>query len=349
VRNSHRLIFGLVILSVYLWPEVSLGQSASSGLHLITSPIPLSLTVDPGKSVSTELKVRNGGTGPETLKVGLLKFSANGDSGSPKLEDRQPGDDFFNWVTFSEKQFTLAPNEWHTVTMTISPPKTAAFGYYYAATFSRASQTSINPDTPETSLVGATASLILLEVNNPHAKRILTLDSFTVDRPWYEFLPVNFHIKLRNSGNVHVIPHGNIFLTMSGKHDDGSLEVNAGQGNILPGSVRQFTATWQDGFPVYQAAIENGKTIIGKNGTAVQQLNWDFSKVNKLRFGHYTAHLILAYDDGKKDVPIEGSVSFWVIPWRLILASIAIPVIPSVLVFLLMRWRMRRMLRRLHS
>ncbi|MFZ3031816.1 MAG: hypothetical protein WA082_02160, partial [Candidatus Moraniibacteriota bacterium] len=41
---------------------------------------------------------------------------------------------------------------------------------------------------------------------------------------------------------------------------------------------------------------------------------------SKLRFGKYTAKLLLIYDDGKRDIPIEGEVSFWVIPWRLVLA-----------------------------
>jgi hypothetical protein len=43
-----------------------------------------------------------------------------------------------------------------------------------------------------------------------------------------------------------------------------------------------------------------------------------------LRFGHYTAHLVMVYDDGNRDVPLEAYVSFWVIPWRLVIGLIII-------------------------
>jgi hypothetical protein len=48
--------------------------------------------------------------------------------------------------------------------------------------------------------------------------------------------------------------------------------------------------------------------------------------VPKLRWGKYTANLLLVYDDGTKDVPIEGTLSFWVIPWRLIFGAIGLVV-----------------------
>ncbi|HZL08245.1 MAG TPA: hypothetical protein VFC50_03565, partial [Candidatus Dormibacteraeota bacterium] len=58
----------------------------------------------------------------------------------------------------------------------------------------------------------------------------------------------------------------------------------------------------------------------------VTSLQWDFSRASKLKFGHYTAHLTMAYDNGQRDVPLEAEVSFWVVPWR-ILAAILVVVI----------------------
>jgi hypothetical protein len=64
--------------------------------------------------------------------------------------------------------------------------------------------------------------------------------------------------------------------------------------------------------------MSNGQPVMGKDGKATQTLKWDFSHANRLRFGHYTAHLVMVYDNGQRDVPIEATVSFWVIPWRLV-------------------------------
>ena len=54
------------------------------------------------------------------------------------------------------------------------------------------------------------------------------------------------------------------------------------------------------------------------------KLTWNFADASKLRFGKYTAHLFLVYDDGMRDVPIEGTVTFWVVPWRLLGAGLFI-------------------------
>jgi hypothetical protein len=63
---------------------------------------------------------------------------------------------------------------------------------------------------------------------------------------------------------------------------------------------------------------------LDKNGKQVYSYKWDFSKANRLRFGHYTAHLVLVYDNGQRDVPMEAYVSFWVIPWRIVGAILAL-------------------------
>jgi hypothetical protein len=79
------------------------------GLNLITSPLPISLTTEPGTAVSTELKIKNGGLADEELKITIMKFRAYEASGKPQLMEREDGDAFFDWVRFSEPTFTLAP------------------------------------------------------------------------------------------------------------------------------------------------------------------------------------------------------------------------------------------------
>jgi hypothetical protein len=310
-------------------------------LRLITSPLPVTLTAKPGQSVSTELRIRNGGTHDETLKMGLMTFKAYGNSGSPKLLERQPGDDFFDWVKFSQPQFSIAPNQWKTITMTISVPTSAAFGYYYAATFTRANPVSLSGQTTEAALIGSTATLVLLDVDVPGAKREVKVISFTTDKPWYEFLPTTFTVTLRNTGNVHVAPRGNIFIGKSAANDDAVLEINPARGNILPDSIRTFTTAWTDGFPVYVEQQANGK-VVEKDGQQQMKLQWHFSDADKLRFGKYTAHLAMVYDDGHKDIPLEATATFWVIPWRIILALLLNALIIIGFFSLIIVWLIRR-------
>jgi hypothetical protein len=98
-----------------------------------------------------------------------------------------------------------------------------------------------------------------------------------------------------------------------------ALSVNATEGKVLPGANRVFTATWSDGFPVYTDKLDPaGQVIKNAKGEPQKQLKWNFSQVSHLRFGHYTAELVLIYNDGQRDIPVTGTLSFWVIPWRLV-------------------------------
>jgi len=305
-----------LVLFFLLSPGIASAQ-ADSGLRLITSPLPISLSTEPGTSISTELRVKNGGTQKEKLQVTLMKFRAYEASGKPQLLERTPEDDFLNWVHFSESTFTFDPNEWKTITATFDVPQEAAFGYYYAFVFSRA-ETETALVEKQTALVGGTAVLVLLEVRVPDAKKEVEVAEFSLDQQFYEFLPATFTVRLKNTGNVHIAPRGNIFIDQGNTKDIAILEINRERGNILPQSNRDFETVWQDGFPTYTDKIVDGKVVLDEQGKPERTLAWDWNNASKLRFGKYSAKMLLIYDDGKRDIPIEGEVSFWVIPWRLI-------------------------------
>jgi hypothetical protein len=227
--------------------------------------------------------------------------------------------------------------------MSVDVPKSAAFGYYFAVEYLRAETDQAQPG--KTVARGAVATFILLNADAAGAKRQADITSFSADRKSYEFLPATFTVKVRSSGNVHVAPHGNIFI-MRGSKQIGSLQVNAALGNILPSSSRYFQASWNDGFPVYVGKYNGDSPVVDKKGQPIKSLKWDFSKANHLRFGHYTAHLVMIYDNGTRDVPMDAYVSFWVVPWRVILFVILIIAGPALLVYLLTRWRFNKRLQK---
>lgn len=290
-------------------------RAADTSFSFTASPLPVHLVTEPGKTISTDLRVKNNGPKTERIKVGLMKFGATRETGQPTLESRTAKDTHFDWVRFSQTVFTAPPNEWVTIKMTIDVPPTAAFGYYYAVTFSRAESPTTNKNT--TTVVGSTASLVMLEVTSPNSRRDVDLVDFTSKHRAYEFLPTSFDIKLRNPGNIHITPVGNIFISRGGKQV-ATLAVNGAGGTILPETNRIFKAAWSEGFPVYQDKIVDDKPIYGTNGEPERALKWNFSDIEKLRFGKYSAHLLVVYNDGQKDIPLEAELTFWVIPWRIL-------------------------------
>ena len=297
---------------------VAFAAATPRPLNLIVSPLPINLSTDPGKTISTDLRVKQGNPENEKLQVSLMKFAAFGDAGKPRLEDRGPNDTYFDWVTFDKTTFDAPSNVWQTIKMTINVPKDAQFGYYYAVVFTRAGDDT-KPD-KGAAVNGGTAVLVLLDAKVPNAKRKVELVSFAATHRIYEFLPTDFNVAFHNSGNVHSVPAGDIFIKQ-GSRLVATLPINGEGGNILPESNRIYQQNWSDGFPYYKQRVIDGK-VVQKNGKPVTDLTYDFSKLTHIRVGRYTAQLEAVYDNGVRDEPIEASISFWVVPWKLILVLI---------------------------
>jgi hypothetical protein len=319
----------LVGYEIILLPIASYAQTPTDGINLQISPLPIELITKPGTSTGSDLRVRNVGTKTEKLQVRLLAVSED-NNGQVHLTNPKPSDEWTHWVSFDRPVFDAPSNQWQTIKMKVDVPKSAAFGYYFAVEYLRA--TDVAPQPGKAVAHGAVATFILLNADAKGAKREAQIVSFTAERKSYEFLPANFTVKVRSTGNVHVAPYGNIFIA-NGNKQAGSIDVNGNKGNILPHGSRFFTSSWSDGFPVYQTKTgPDGQPLINKKGQVEKSLRWDFSHANKLRFGHYTAHLVMVYDNGQRDVPMEATVSFWVIPWRLIGGLIALIALLAVLI-----------------
>jgi hypothetical protein len=304
-----------LLLSTLVFSPSAYAQTSTDGINLQISPLPIELNTKPGTSTHSDLRLRNVGNKTEKLQVRLLAVSED-DNGEVHLTNPSAADEWVKWVSFDRQTFDAPSNQWQTVKMSVNVPKAAAFGYYFAVEYLRA--TEVAPQPGKAVARGAVATFILLNAETIGAKREAQVVSFSADKKSYEFLPANFNVKVRSTGNVHVAPHGNIFIARGGKQV-GVIDVNANRGNILPKGSRFFDASWQDGFPVYQVKNgPDGQPLLDKKGQVQKSLKWDFSHANRLRFGHYTAHLMMVYDNGSRDVPMEATVSFWVVPWRVI-------------------------------
>jgi hypothetical protein len=96
------------------------------------------------------------------------------------------------------------------------------------------------------------------------------------------------------------------------------LDVNSTLGNIIPNSSRIFNASWSDGFLVKELVFEDGQPKLDKNGKQLEKITINWNKLTEFRIGKYTATLLLVYDNGKKDIPLEQTISFWIIPYKVI-------------------------------
>lgn len=286
-----------------------------AGINVTLSPTFLSVIANPGDKVSTQFRVRNNNNFTEYFRLKIAKFEPAEGGERPLIVDVTKDDKFVNWVSFSEEEFTVDANENKTIRMQITPPKDAALGYYYAVLVNRISQNETT-DGPGAVIAGAPGILTLLEVRTPNAKRELQVTDFSTDKLIYEYLPSTFNIKVKNTGNIHIAPVGNIFIDQGDKKDIAVFPINEVRGNVLPNSARTFSSSWSDGFAVRVPKEEDGRVVKDSKGNIVYTTKLDFTKADKFRIGKYTANLLLVYDNGERDIPVEAQVSFWVIPWK---------------------------------
>lgn len=333
---------GIVFATIVLrWVPV---YAAGPAYSLTTSPVSLSLSVHPGTNMTKTLQLMNNSSQPVNIKMKLNVFSPSGANGEATIQEPKRDDSSVDWVHFSPSTFTARPGVWSDVKMTISLPASAALGYYYAVLF--------EPQLPDISSKNATfkgtnAILVLVDTQSGDERRAVSLNNFAASQSLYEYLPAEFTVDVRNDGNIYLAPFGNIYISRKADVSDSiaAIDINPNGGNILPHSSRDYQVEWSDGFPLFADKKISGQIVQDKNGNPVKELVWNFTKLNKLRFGRYYARVTLIYNDGKRVVPIERITSFWVIPWKLILILLVIVLVLAVGISTIGRFAVR-MIRR---
>jgi hypothetical protein len=338
-------VIGATLLSVFM--VVPQTAFAAPGTTITTAPSNINQIIKPGTSYSTILQVLNSGSQPVPLTIQVQSLSAHGDQGDAAIVPFASNDPAPSYVHFSATKLVAQPGAWTKVDMTINMPVSAQLGYYYAVIFKPVNNT--NSAQSGATFIGSNAILALIDTQSSNEKRQLNLISFTATQKRYDYLPATFNIDIHNSGNIYLPPRGDIFISKSsepGSKNIATIPVNLGAGSVLPNSNRVFSVMWQDGFPSYMPEKINGKIVYDASGQPVEQLKWDFSQLHNFRFGKYYAHLILAYNNGYSDIPIESTVSFWVIPWELITLAIIV-ILVLLLGLALIGWFLLRTSRRL--
>ncbi|MBL8122068.1 hypothetical protein JNM87_04950, partial [Candidatus Saccharibacteria bacterium] len=308
-----RVALMLALLPGFTW----VGQSAAQteqGFSLQVSPSPLIATVKPGEDTVLELRIRNTNVTSQALKMGIKSFSTDDATGQIKLGQDNPVS-VRDIVSFDQPTFTLKAGEIYTQRIHIRAPEDSGFSYNFAVTI--AQQNAPKPKKGQSAIAGSVAVFTLINVDRPGAVRKFEVSSVSVTKRTYEYLPASIQLKLKNTGNTDVQPTGSVFIQR--KSSDTTplavLPLNKDGGYIIPGSSRTFTIDWADGFPHYEAGSNTDKNE--------QKLVWK-GGLGNVRFGKYVAKIVAVYDDGERDVPYMSEVSFWVIPWRILLVVLGV-------------------------
>lgn len=318
MKNSTTFIITILILAtigigvLFISPSVSAqARTGSGGQALEIGPTVLTLSANPGQTITAEIKLRDITPGSLLVTNQINDFVANGEDGTPKIildTNESSPYSLKSWIN-PLPELTLKSKELKTLTITIEVPAYASPGGYYGVV--RFTGTPAGLETSGVSLSASLGALILLTVNG-NAKEELNVEQFFANNhgkpgTLFESAPITFISRIKNSGNIHEKPAGIVTVTdMFGKKVV-TLGVNQPPHDILPSSIRKF-----------ESPIDS--TNIG----------------NKILFGRYHAKLELTYGTNKQTITSE--TSFWVIPYK----AITVAIIGLILLFLGLRFFIRR-------
>lgn len=299
----RRSILALSAIASLAMPSVA---SAATAQSFQISPPTANYAADPGSSSRGIIKVTNLTDTPISLKVGRQNFAAKGEEGEIELIDNaNPLYSLAPWFTIVEQTLDVPARATKEVHYSVAIPADAEPGGRYGSILF----SSVPPKLPS-GVSGATVqqniAAIVFERINGKANEQLEVASFEAEQKFSEYGPVKLLTRVRNTGNVHEKPTGQIVIKNMLGLKVGTIPLD--EHFVIPGSVRRLHNQWPT----------SSKTAV--------------------MFGQYSAELNATYADGKK---LTASTTFTVLPWKILIG-----ILVALIVFTLIIWRGRKRLGR---
>jgi hypothetical protein len=328
-KYLQNIVIGVITSVITVWSVVPMVASAQTrkatpapkaapapppnyGQALEIAPPVIYLTVNPGQQVKTQIFLRDISSGELIVTGEANDFTASGEDGTPKLIlNSDAGDNPYTMKTWivAPAELRLVPREVKTMQITINVPKDASPGGHYGLIRFTATPPALKSS--GVSLSTSLGALMLVTVNGAVSEK-LSVSDFSVNYKGktasvFQSGPLNFAERIKNEGNIHEQPTGQVIIKDMFGRKVATLNINLPPRNILPASTRKFEQPLD-------------KSVIG----------------NKRLFGRYTASLTVNY--GKNKQSTTSSLAFWVIPYRLI----AIVILALIAGFFVLRYAIRR-------
>jgi len=251
----------------------------------VVGPGRTELELKPGQTIVKEITVTNRISDNRTFKLEVEDITGSSDGSSAvglTGEERGPYS-IRDYISFPAETFTLKLGERARIPVTITVPPDAEPGGYYGSVLVSTIRDngSVDVAAPRSPIIARVGSLFFLRVSGEALVEGKTVEvSLINDKWWYEKGPIQIGVLYKNTGSVHVNPYGELTVKNMFGEEVGFIELEPWF--VLPSSLRLREITWDREF------------LLGRY-TVVAQIN-----------------------RGYNDIIDEVSVSFWVLPWKIV-------------------------------
>jgi len=311
------LIFVFVFSVVFLRTNIGL----ASDLALTISPPLIKNNLNPGESWAGVIKVIN--NNKESIKVyaEVVNFSSD-ENGNISFEDLGVkkedleignGSSLREWIDIDLGAIDLKSFESKEIPFAIKVPENASPGGHYAAVMIGTNPPDLEGGTG-IKISSRISSLLMINIAGDIVEKG-KIREFSVAKTFYSVPKIDFLMKFKNSGNVHLQPRGEIRIFNMFDKEVGRLPINheTNFGNVLPQTTREWGLSWQ-----------------GLEGIA--------------KMGRYKASLIVNYGNSAK-MNDSWDLYFWYLDFKIITWFISGVAIFILLLFLFIKLSIRRAVR----
>jgi len=293
-------IFSIPKASAYTIEKLNFSNEGD----IVVGPGKTELSLSPGETSNKEIIVSNRSGSQKIINISVEDFQGTNDPNQAVqfLGDKVGPYSLKDYVKPEITQIILNFGERLRLPVSIAIPKTATPGGLYGAVMISASNidegnASVKNDEAagKVKIITRVASLFFIRVKGDVINNG-NLSDFKTAKSFYESGPVSFQIMSQNKGSVYLSPYGAIEVKniLGQKIDEREVD----PWFVMPGTTRERDISWNNDF----------------------------------LFGRYTATILL--NRGYSDIIDQKSISFWVIPWRLL----SIVLIGLILVIWLFIW-----------
>lgn len=274
-------------------------------------PPSLEYSVKPGDSIQAKIKLFNEGQTATTVFASIANFTAKGEQGEPDFQFQDTPTGTASWIDAPAGALTIQPNDRIEIPVTINVPKNAEPGGHYASVFFGTDPSLKAKEGGQVTVRSLIGTLVILRVDG-EVRESASVASFGVagGKKNLSSLPVNFDLRIKNTGNVHIRPQGTILIKNLFGGETTTLNLNDANGAVLPNSIRDFSVTWKKDLVTQKKA-----SFFSKLG-----IEW-----KNFALGPYTATATVTYGQTKQNLVTSATVT--IIPWELLIVTLLLLVI----------------------
>jgi hypothetical protein len=312
--KTKKIIFTILLAAGFsLYSIRCSAQTAQTGpvQGMNISPPLLEITLPPEAESEQTIRVTNATENLLELYPSVMNFEAKGDGGEPNFSP--PSSEWrkytlADWLEPQQSKIALTPRQEISFKYKIKVPYDAAPGGHYGVVLLGTQPPETDKSSSQVAIAGQVGSLVLVRVPGDIVEEG-SLEEFSA--PWFFFKPpVPFTAFVKNTGNTHFKPDGEITIRNWRGKELERVPLNPQKGNILPESRRRFNVAWDSQVKPF----------------------W------KIPIGRFSADLKVAY--GLSEKSLGSKIYFWIVPWWIIIAAAV--VLAAILIFIIFRKRRRK-------